>query len=465
MIGHVEFLSLRGDMESLVTIYILNYNYGKYLKQCIDSVLAQSYENFEFIVIDDGSTDDSIAVLDQYVGMGINIIKQRNIGLVKSIYKAFSISNGKYVVRVDADDWVEKDFLKCLVYEIEKNEKIAMVFPDYYEVNEQGSILHRVKRHNFSTDVTILDQPAHGACTLTRRDAYFDVGGHNQNIECQDGVDIWLSITNKYSVSNCKEPLFFYRKHGDSITTNFEKILDNRSIIFRNHAENRGYNKTPVIAFIPIRGQMHMGKEFVLHFVGGRTLLDITIEKALLSTEVTSIVVSTDSLLISNYVMEKYIDIEVHMRDKEIVQQGRHINLSIKDYFLSKNELNFSSLVILTPHSPFSTYQYIDTAVFSSYLFSTAVVDSVIEDASIMYYHDGHGMKKMHGSDIRNERDYVYIRKGGITFYSLEAVSSVVSGKAQTKGIGHILVTKNASFEAVDEYSLKVAKCISTINN
>jgi len=452
-------------MGSLVTIYILNYNYGQYLEQCIDSVLAQSYENFEFIIIDDGSTDDSITVLDQYVGMGINIIKQRNIGLVKSIYKAFSISNGKYVVRVDADDWVEKDFLKCLVCEIEKNEDIAMVFPDYYEVNEQGSILHRVKRHNFSTDVTILDQPAHGACTLTRRDAYFDVGGHNQNIECQDGVDIWLSITNKYSVSNHKEPLFFYRKHGSSITTNFEKILDNRSIIFRDHAKNRGYKKISVIAFIPIRSQIYNGKEFSLHLVGKQTLLDITIEKALLSTEVTSIVVSTDSLLISNYVMEKYIDIEVHIRNENITQQGKHINLSIKDYFLSKNELKISSLVILTPHSPFSTYQYIDTAVFSSYLFNTAVVDSVIEDASIMYYHDGHGMKKMHGSDIRNERDYVYIRKGGITFYSLEAVNSVVFGEIKTKGIGHILITKNASFDVNDEYSLKVAGCILICNN
>ena len=465
IIGHVVFLIPRGDMEPLVTIYILNYNYGKYLEQSIQSVLAQSYKNLEFIIIDDGSTDDSISILDKYANSDINIIKQKNIGLVKSIYKAFSISNGKYVVRVDADDWIKSDFLECLVNEIEKNTKVAMIFPDYYEVNEQGMIIHRIRRHDFSTNVSMFDQPAHGACTLMRRETYFKVGGHNLDLECQDGVDIWLSIIDRYKVLNFKKPLFYYRRHDKSITHDSQKIINNRMSIYRDHALKRGFIKEPIIAFIPIRSHVSDNKEFVLNYVGEKTLLDITIDKAIMSSEISQIVISTNSSIVSNYVRKKYAgikkELEIHLRNNALVQNGVEIVLSIKDYFLKKEKFNVSAMIVLIPHYPFSSYQYIDSAIFSSFLFGTDVVDTVIQDSSIMYFHDGSGMKKLHEGYTRNERDFVYISKGGITFYSKKAIKQIIETKIDYKGIGHILITQKASFEVTDKVSLRMANFIS----
>ena len=456
--------------EPVVTVYILNYNYAQYLEKCVDSSLLQTYKNIELLVIDDGSTDESYQVLAQYDGdLRINIIRQKNIGLVKSIANVFSLAKGEYVIRIDADDWVVPTFVESLVAEIEKDDQIAMVFPDYYEVDETGHILHRIKRHDFSSDVTLLDQPAHGACTLTRRSAYMEVGGHNQKLQCQDGVDIWLAITEKYKVTNYKEPLFYYRKHRRSLTTNYNKILNNRAMIYRDHAIRRGYQSERVIAFIPVREELFGEREFVLRQVGGRTLLDWTIDKALASKEVSEIVVSTDSKRVKSYIdglEDKRCSkqIVVHWRSKELAEQGIHVDASIRDYFNAYPvEKALPVLVMLTPNSPFSTALHVDTALYSAHIFHTQLVDSVIEDNSILYYHNGRGLVELAGGNIRHERDNVYIRKGGITVYGKIHVENIVktSGTVEDSVKGHLVIDEYSSFEIKNMNDIGMADYIA----
>jgi len=455
---------LISNNEPLVTVYILNYNYAAYLKGCIDSVLMQSYGNCEIFVIDDGSTDKSKEILSEYVGDDrLSVVFQENIGLIKSIFKAFSMANGKYIVRVDADDWIAPNFIEKLVAGIDDDESIAMVFPDYYEVDESGHLLHRIKRHDFSTDVTLLDQPAHGACTLTRKSAYFDVGGHNQQLQCQDGVDIWLALTEKYKVANLKEPLFYYRKHSRSLTTNHDKILRNRSMIYRDHAVRRGYEAESVLAFIPVREELIGESEFALQDIAGKSLLQWCVEKAVHSGLVTDIVVSTDSGRVEDHIhmhpdLYAKNNIKVHKRSKTLASQGVHINESIRDYF-DMYQYDFDgSVVILTPNYPFSTNIHIDTAIYCGYIFDSDVVDSVIEDSSILYYHNGNGLVELFDGEIRHERDNVYIRKGGITVCRNSYLSGVQSGKKHEKVVrGHIVVDEYSSFEVKTISDMRIA--------
>ena len=156
-----------------VTVYILNYNYEKYLSKAIESVLSQSYQNIEVLLIDDGSTDNSLKVIEKYTKY-LTIFRQKNIGLTKSIRKAFTMASGEYVVRLDADDWMHPKCIEMLVQKIEISKNIALVFPDYFEVDETGHVIRRIKRHDFSKNVTLFDQPAHGACTMIRKEYYFD---------------------------------------------------------------------------------------------------------------------------------------------------------------------------------------------------------------------------------------------------------------------------------------------------
>ena len=119
---------------------------------------------------------------------------------------------------------------------LEKNSKIGLVFPDYYLVNINGEILESVRRHNFKK-VKLLDQPAHGACTMVRKENLLDIGGYDEEFNCQDGYYLWLQFIKKYKVRNVNLPLFFYRQHKSSLSKNTEKfyLIDRKSL--RNFTE------------------------------------------------------------------------------------------------------------------------------------------------------------------------------------------------------------------------------------
>ena len=92
-----------------ITAYITNFNYGKYLEQSINSVLRQRFTDFELIIIDDGSTDNSSEILDKYKDHPkISIIQQKNQGLNASANKALDMAVGDFLIRLDADDYLDQ---------------------------------------------------------------------------------------------------------------------------------------------------------------------------------------------------------------------------------------------------------------------------------------------------------------------------------------------------------------------
>ena len=123
----------------LVTIYITNYNYSKYIRQSINSAINQSYKNLEIIIVDDCSSDDSIKKINNF--KNIKNIKfafnSKRIGLIKSANKAIKRSKGKYVIRLDGDDILKKDAVKILVKKIRSNKLISMVFPNFDFLHEK----------------------------------------------------------------------------------------------------------------------------------------------------------------------------------------------------------------------------------------------------------------------------------------------------------------------------------------
>ena len=105
-----------------VTVYITNHNYEKYIKKCIESVLNQSFTNFELIIIDDGSTDNSKKIINQYEKFKkISIVYQQRKGLNISNNVAIRLSRGEYIIRLDADDWLEKNALNIMVKYLDSN--------------------------------------------------------------------------------------------------------------------------------------------------------------------------------------------------------------------------------------------------------------------------------------------------------------------------------------------------------
>lgn len=140
----------------LLTVYITNYNYGMYIQQSVESVLSQTFQDFELFIIDDGSVDNSKEIIEQYRdNPKINIIYQQNKGLNVTNNIAMRASIAKYIMRLDADDFLTPDALEIMVSALENDIDLGLVFPDYYYTNDNGIITGEEIRHDFDKDVSL----------------------------------------------------------------------------------------------------------------------------------------------------------------------------------------------------------------------------------------------------------------------------------------------------------------------
>ncbi len=124
-------------MEGLVSVIVPVYNVKKYLKRCVDSILQQSYQTFELILVDDGSTDGSYELCDEFAATDsrIKVMHKKNTGVSAARNDGIDLSEGTYLAFIDGDDWVEVDYLKRLVKAIVDNEadEAAVGFKYVYE--------------------------------------------------------------------------------------------------------------------------------------------------------------------------------------------------------------------------------------------------------------------------------------------------------------------------------------------
>lgn len=114
-------------MEELISVIVPVYNVEKYIEECINSILCQTYQNFELILVDDGSKDRSGEICDEYANKDerIIVIHKENEGLSKTRNKGIEIAKGEYISFIDSDDYVEKDFLEVLYKLIKENNALV----------------------------------------------------------------------------------------------------------------------------------------------------------------------------------------------------------------------------------------------------------------------------------------------------------------------------------------------------
>lgn len=123
----------------LVSIIIPVYNVARYLDDCLNSVLNQTYKNLEIIIIDDGSTDESLEICQLYAAKDrrLTVLHQDNAGVSAARNAGLNIMTGEYVLFVDSDDKIEHNMVECLVKEIDKDIEIAAVFCGFEEFDDE----------------------------------------------------------------------------------------------------------------------------------------------------------------------------------------------------------------------------------------------------------------------------------------------------------------------------------------
>ncbi len=241
-------------MKHLVSIVVPVYNSEKYLEETIESILNQSYSDFEIILIDDGSTDLSGTICDEFA-LKDNRIKvehipnsgpsfARNIGI--------QISKGEYILPVDSDDIIESTYVEKAAKVLEKNDNIGIV---YCKARLIGDYSGEWMIPSYSLP-EILVKNCIFATAMFRKCDWKVVGGYSEIMRYGlEDYDLWLSIISlKRKVYQIPEILFQYRKHNNSRSNTFEKdklIVENterlRFLRHRNLYENVYYIPTPGI--------------------------------------------------------------------------------------------------------------------------------------------------------------------------------------------------------------------------
>lgn len=122
-----------------ISIIVPVYNAEKYLKRCIDSIINQSYNDFELILIDDGSTDKSGIICDKcaQIDKRIKVIHKKNEGVSLTRNLGINMANGEYITFIDSDDWIEQDFLKKAIEYIRKNNVSILITGFVFENNKK----------------------------------------------------------------------------------------------------------------------------------------------------------------------------------------------------------------------------------------------------------------------------------------------------------------------------------------
>lgn len=440
-----------------VTVYITNYNYGKYIDKAIESVLNQSFKDIEIFIIDDGSTDNSKEVIEKYeLNKNIKIIFQKNKGLIVTNNIALRLAQGEYIMRLDADDFLDKNAIKLMVDELDNDAKLGLVFPNYFIVDENENIIN-VRVRIPSEENNVKDNPAHGACTLIRTKYLRSIGGYDESFTCQDGYFLWVNFFSRFKTKNIETPLFYYRRHKSNLTNNRERILKTRSKIISKFVTENGYKIGNTLAIIPVRGPNFNINSVALEKVNDNdTILDLKLKEILKSEFVSKIVVTTpDKEIIDFLDSRSYENVIVLQREPKLARLNSGLVDTINHVLENIDESKFEAFATFSVHFPYLNILHIDNAIKSMYLFETDSVISVRTTNERYFTSSKNGLKPIINQNnfTKLEREDIYKYSGGMIVTKLDFFKkdyNFFGGKN-----GHVIIDEKSSLEINSREQLK----------
>lgn len=449
-------------MNTQITVYITCFNYAAYVAQAIESVLHQTFQDFELVIIDDGSTDGSRSVIEQYRDHAkIRLIFQQNKGLNATNNVAIQKAQGKYIVRLDADDYFEPEALGVMHAILESDNQLGLVFPDYYYVDTEGFRTGSHRRHFFDDEVTLYDQPAHGACTMVRLEYLKKLGGYDEAFSCQDGFELWIKFITFHKVTNISRPLFSYRQHYTSLSSNQDNILATRRKIKRKFTKQ--HLKSPdTLGIIPVRNRIFNGQSWPLFTYNGKTILDHRIESCLNSENINHLMVTSSDQDVLQHLNENYAKqpkITVLERPEKLsaldIKLDKTIHFALKNYPKVPEAIAVASI-----EYPFLNTELIDEALDTLIIFDSESLISVKTSKGPYYRHTGKSLKAILNQDkyTSYEREALYESVGGIMVSTYDAF--IKNNSLIGQRVSHLLVNDEHSFGVLNNFKFEMFKLL-----
>lgn len=216
------------------------YNGENFLKEAIESILKQTYTNFKFIIVDDGSNDSSFDIINSFPDERIEVIRnKRTEGLTRSLNKALRAGEGKYVARQDADDVSLPSRFASQVDFLEKHPEVDVLGTGIYLIDEEGNIVGERTTHPSPSREVFLERSEvfHGS-VMIKRDALEAVGGYNELFKYSQDYELWLRLAKEHNVRNLQTPLYAFRIHESSVSLRKTREQFLFEIVARKTAKN-----------------------------------------------------------------------------------------------------------------------------------------------------------------------------------------------------------------------------------
>lgn len=448
-----------------VTVYIVSQDYGRFISQAIESVIEQSLTDWELIVIDDGSDDDTRKIASHYakrhpekIRLLINDHKQ---GLQACANRAVEAARGEYIVRLDADDFFDESALLVLARYLDHHPDVGVVYPNFVYVDEWGTPLGLENRKKIGEEAKLLDLPAHGAGTMVRKRVLKSIGGYTESYQAQDGHELWLKVIHRYKVANVSTPLFFYRQHGASVSRDQSKIQSARQQIKRGMVEkHQGTLKPRIVAVVPAKNTNVTLPNIVLEEFQGKPLIDYALEAARETKQFDHIMVTTDDPRVVEH-CARFRDVLAVTRPVDLTLPHVHLSQVLYDCVRQLEEEHGvypDALVLLNVHCPLRRAEHISEAIDTLMLHNVDNVISVYECDDVLFGHGEQGLQPINKGmlqRIRLEREVLYVDNGAINAFWRDVMTE--ASFIGTR-IGHVLMSPQESFRVKSPFHADLVK-------
>jgi len=232
--------------EARVTVLMAVHNGERHLEASIDSILAQTFEDFELLVVDDASTDATPRILAGYADADARLRVVRNelnLGLTRSLNLGLRAAHGRYIARQDADDISAPDRLQRQTAFLDANSDVAMVASSYVRIREDGSPIAvrpvPLDAIGIRWRLLFLNAFAHSS-VMFRKDAAERLGGFREEFAFAQDYDLWSQLAWSGAVAALPEPLVQYREADDSMTATIAADVDDVDRISRDNMRRLG---------------------------------------------------------------------------------------------------------------------------------------------------------------------------------------------------------------------------------
>lgn len=236
--------------DPLVTVIVPSYNHASYVETCLESVLQQTYRNIELLVVDDGSSDDSVLRIQRLQEKhGFDFREQKNQGLVRTLNDALQRAQGIYFVPFASDDIMLPGRIELQVRYMQTHPEVAICGGNIKPIDPQGRVVDKREslraacRLDFDSlfKGTLPGAPA--PTLMLRRDVVLEVGGYDPSIRIEDLTMMLKVAKTGYFVDVLEDVLALYRTHPENMHKNLRFMLDEVLKIYRLFADHPDYER------------------------------------------------------------------------------------------------------------------------------------------------------------------------------------------------------------------------------